>query len=214
MLGIFFKASLVLCVYVCVCKTGFFFICYFMRILLVKPAVSCSPNSNITLPFKDYIRAIIPKCGEIAKKGANEVLVAAHKQTALPLNCHDPWKKQGEKERRKDSNPKTSNYLPCLSWIVHKCGLLVLLLLIVNIHNKKSFITWLMLPNCLIKKTFHDSKMENSWIRKPRLHLCAYWCCKWFLKSALTFQAKIAHREFWNAFYIWQNCIRNQNMPI
>ena len=115
MLGIFFKASLVLCVYVCVCKTGFFFICYFMRILLVKPAVSCSPNSNITLPFKDYIRAIIPKCGEIAKKGANEVLVAAHKQTALPLNCHDPWKKQGEKERRKDSNPKTSNYLPCLS---------------------------------------------------------------------------------------------------
>lgn len=73
----------------------------------MKPAVSCSPNSNITLPFKDYIRAIIPKCDEIAKKSANEVLVATHRQTALPLNCHDPWKKQGEKERSY-SNSETS----------------------------------------------------------------------------------------------------------
>ena len=143
-----------------------------MRILLVKLAVSCSPNSNITLPFKDYIKAIIPKCDEIAKKSANEVLVATHRQTALPLNCHDPWKKQGEKERRSYSNSETSNYLPCLSWIVHKCGLLVLLLLILNIHNRKSFITWLMLPNCLIKKKLF---ITQKW-KTPELEslVCIY----------------------------------------
>ena len=65
----------------------------------MKPVVSCSPNSNITLPFEDYIGAIIPKCDEGAKKRTNEVLVETYRQAALPLNCHNPRKKQeGKKE--------------------------------------------------------------------------------------------------------------------
>ena len=64
----------------------------------MKPVVSCSPNSNITLPFEDYIGAIIPKCDEGAKKRTNEVLVETYRQAALPLNCHNPRKKQEGKK--------------------------------------------------------------------------------------------------------------------
>lgn len=61
-----------------------------MRILLLKPVISCSPNARITLQIKDYIMAIILECDSRAKKRANSILW----QHIGRLNCHSPCKKQ------------------------------------------------------------------------------------------------------------------------
>lgn len=68
-----------------------------MRVLLLKPVLSCSPNSKIILSFKDYIRVIILKYDYRTKKRPNEVLVATYRQTVSHLNCHDLYKEARRK---------------------------------------------------------------------------------------------------------------------